>query len=99
MATTQYKKVVEEMIAKHAMEFEKFGEVHNKFKVDQDKWKKEFDEIGKPLLRIIEDAENRLCYKMEGAGMGKYSGNVSEKFRQEVRNRYPLIDLVGVTIS
>jgi len=96
---TKYQESVAQMLARHEKEFEEFSKIHDKYKNEGDMWKKKFDETGKPILRIIEDTENRLCSKMEGSGRGQYSTNLSDKFRSEVRKRFPLIDLVGVTIS
>ena len=99
MSQALFKKTIDEMVAKNPELFAKFLKVHEAYKKDQDKHKAEFDELGKPVLRLIEDAENRLCSKMEGAGRGKFSANLAEKFRDEIRKRFPLIDLVGVIIS
>ena len=77
-------------------DFEEFKRVHDLYKSDQNKWKDEFDRLGKPILKIIEESESQLCMKMEGGGKGKFSSNVAEKFREEIRKYLPLIDLVGV---
>lgn len=89
----------EEMIQKHQAEFDSFQRIHDKYKADQSQWKDEFDTTGKPLVRIIEETENRLCSRMENTSRGKYSNNLADKFRSLVRTRFPLIDFVGVTIS
>lgn len=94
-----YQQAYLEMLDKHPAEFAAFREIHDKFKQDQDNYKVQFDVIGKPVLRIITDTENRLCQKMENSNRSKYAANLAEKFRQTVRGDFPLIDLVGVTIS
>jgi hypothetical protein len=99
MSQALFKQTLEEMVAKNQEVFDKFSAAHALFSKDQDKYKKEFDEVGKPALRLIEEAENRLCRKMETGGRGKFSANLAEKFRSEVRKRYPLVDLVGVIIT
>ena len=99
MSQALFKKAIEEMVEVNRKELEKFSEIHNLFKKDQVKYKEIFDETGKPVLRLIEEAENRLCGKMEGSGRGKFSAKLAEKFRDEIRKIYPLIDLVGVTIN
>jgi hypothetical protein len=96
---TKYRQAFQEMLARHKQEFEEFKEVHDLYKQDQAKWQEKFDERGKPLVRIVEETENRLCGKMEGSGKGNYSGGLAEKFRQEVRTYLPMIDFVGVKIS
>ncbi len=95
---TKFKAAYEEMMQKHREQFEKFKEVHDLYFKDQKTWEAKFNELGKPLLRIIEEAENRLCSKMEGSGRGNYSANLADKFREEIRKDLPLIDLVGVKI-
>lgn len=97
--STLYRQAYDEMVAKYADQFAAFQDVHDKFKSDQDTWKAKFDELGKPLVRIITDTENRLCSKMENSNRGKYSANLADKFRAEVKAHFPLIDFVGVTIS
>ena len=87
------------MISEHRADFEAFGKIHEAYKKDQEKWQTEFDRLGKPLVRIIEQAENKLCSKMENGGKGKFSATLAEKFREEVKKVYPLIDFVGVQIS
>lgn len=94
-----YVQAYKEMIDKHKDEFAAFAQVHDNFKKDQDTWKAKFDELGKPLVRIITEAENRLCSKMENSSRGKYSANLADKFRAEVKSHFTLIDFVGVTIS
>jgi hypothetical protein len=93
---TKYQQAYEEMIMGRKADFEVFKKIHDLYKTDQTRWKEEFDRLGKPLLRIIEEEESRLCMKMEGGGKGKFSSKVAEKFREEVKKNFPLIDLVGV---
>ncbi len=99
MAIPLYRQAFRDLMNTHAKLFGDFKEVHDKFKLEQDKWKPEFDRIGKDILKIIEETENRLCSKMENSNRGKFSNTLSDKFRAEVRAYFPLIDLVGVTIS
>lgn len=94
-----YQKIYKEMVGAHASEFEEFRKISDLYKQDQNKWQGEFDRIGKPLLRIIEEHENRLCGKMEGAGRGTYSANLAEKFRGEIKKNFPLIDFIGVKVE
>lgn len=99
MSKQLFAQAFEDMMAKHAHDFARFKEVHDRFKLDPEKWKAEFDEVGKPIVRIVTEAENRLCSKMENSNRGKFSANLAEKFRAEVKTHFPLIDFVGVTIS
>ena len=55
----------------------------------------QFNIIGKQVLRIVEDAERKLCGKMESGGYSTYSANLADKFRGEVRKSLKYIDFVG----
>jgi hypothetical protein len=44
----------------------------------------------------MEEWESRLCKQMEKGKNGVFSAKVSEKFWQEVKKDFPLIELVGV---
>lgn len=96
-----YLQMFEEMLEKHRAEFDKFSLIHDAYQQDQSnqELKARFDEIGKPLLYLIQRQENDLCRKMENTNRGKFSAALSDKFMACVRARYPLIDLVGVTIT
>jgi len=83
-----FKQAVADMVAACPVEFAEFS----KLKLEDS----QFNVVGKVALRIVEETENRLCSKMEGGGKGKFSGTVAEKFRAEVKARFPLIDFVGV---
>jgi hypothetical protein len=96
---TKYKQAVQEMLMKHQKEFEEFGKVHDVYKLDQGKWQDEFNRIGKPILRIIQETENRLCGKMENSSLGKYSNNLADKFREEIRKIYPYWEMIGVKVE
>lgn len=99
MAAPRFKQAVEEMISLHKKEFDEFMKVHELFKTDQMKWSEKFNELGKPIMDYILVAEKRLCSKTENSGYGNYSTKLSEKFREEVKKYFPLIDFVGVTFS
>lgn len=95
----KFKKAVDEMIALHKEEFEEFSKVHELFASDKKKWSSKFNEVGKPIMDYVLQAEKRLCSKTENSGYGNYSTKLSEKFREEVKNHFPLIDFVGVVFS
>lgn len=96
---TRYKQAFLEMVQKHKERFEEFKVVHDKYAKEPEKWKEKFDELGRPITRIIWDAENRLCGKMEGSGRGQYSAGLAEKFKGEIKEYLPLIDMVGVSVE
>lgn len=59
----------------------------------------QFHIVGKQVLHLVEDAERKLCGKMEGGGYGNYSTSLADKFRGLVRQSLKYIDFVGVKIE
>ena len=96
---TRFKQAVQDMISQHKEEFAEFERVHALYRQDQSKWQAEFDRVGKPVQRIMEQTESWLCSKMESGGKGKFSATLADKFRQEVKAIYPLVDFIGVVVS
>jgi hypothetical protein len=87
----KYQQAFSEMWADNAPLFEKFA----KMTMDDP----QFHVVGKEVLHLVEDAERRLCGKMEGGGYGSYSGKLADKFRETVRKSLKYIDFVGCQIS
>ncbi len=73
-----------------------FLDIHDKFKSDRKKYSKEFNDKGKRVREIMEEWDQRLCKQMEKGSNGVFSSKVSEKFWNEVKKDYPLIEFVGV---
>jgi hypothetical protein len=92
----RYKEYYNEMIKNNKDVFDAFKTVHDDYMQDEDKWKNQFNEIGKKVVDIIRDYEVRLCAHSEGGQYGKYANKLADKFWDEVRKEYPRIDFVGV---
>ncbi len=56
----------------------------------------DFDEVGREVLDVIRFWERKLCSGMERGRHAQFSNQLADKFWQQVRNDYPLIDQVGV---
>lgn len=76
--------------------FNKFAEIHQKFMQDEKNWKKEFDETGEEILRVIRKYENILCGHSESGKYGKFSNKTAETFWKLIRAKFPKIDFIGV---
>ena len=87
------------MIEDHQTLFKEFKSVHDTYKSDRKKFQTEFNEMGKKVMEIIREYEDRLCSGMERGVYGKYSDKVAEKFWDRIKKEYPLIELVGVEIT
>lgn len=93
---TKYRQTYLQMVEAHSELFAKFKVVHDGYQADRKQWSTHFHEEGKPVVDIIRDWEQRLCSSMERGKFAAYSNKVSEKFWDEIRKVYPLIDRVGV---
>ena len=96
---TKYKQVFMEMIKDHEVEFAKFKDIHDNFAKDRKTFQEEFDREGQKILEIIKEYEDLLTLKTDRGSFSKYSTNLSDKFRDQVRAFFPKIDFVGVKIS
>ena len=91
-----YQKLFQEMLEGHKDLFARFKDIHDRFAQDQDKHKKEFNEVGTQVLDVIRKYENILCGKTENSQYGKFSNKLSEKFWTGIRAIFPKIDFVGI---
>lgn len=76
--------------------FEDFEELYDRYALNQDGLQDEFNKKGEMIMEVIRSWETKLCSQSEKAGFGGYTTKLSEKFMNEVRKKYPLIDFIGV---
>lgn len=86
------------MLEEHHDQFTKFKQIHDAYQLNRSQLQSEFNAIGKEIMEVIREYEDRLCAGMERGMYGKYSDKVSQKFWDRVKKEYPLIELVGVEI-
>ncbi len=92
----KYQKIYQMMVDQNKDLFARFQQIHDEYAVNPEATAEKFNEIGGEMQDVIRHYENILCGKTEGGGMGKFSGNLSEKFWDEVRKDFPKIDFVGI---
>ena len=93
---TKFQKYYQQMWDENKQIFSNFLAIHDQFKTNQKKYSKEFNEQGKQIRELIEEWDKRLCQQMEKGNNGVFSSKVSEKFWNEVKKDFPLIELIGV---
>ena len=93
---TKHEQIFQEMLKTHEKEFTEFKRIHDLYRHDSKNWQYLLNKTGEPILAIIRKYESRVCGKMEGSGRGAYSGNVAEKFWDEIRAYLPAIDMIGI---
>ncbi len=93
---SKYKQFYKDMVQQNSELFDQFKIVHDNFVEDSEKHKKEFNEVGEKVMEIVRSFEQRLTSQMTGSGYGKFSNNVTDKFRDEIKKEYPKIEFVGI---
>ncbi|MEK7168826.1 MAG: hypothetical protein AAB778_02335 [Patescibacteria group bacterium] len=96
---TKYREYFERMLTNEKELFDKFTKLNMQYSLDQDGMQEKFNKEGGEIVTIIREWESKLCSTSEKAGYGGYTSNLSEKFWQEVRKSFPLIDYVGVIVK
>lgn len=96
---TKYKEYFNKMVAENKEAFDQFTQKHFEYSTNEDKFQAEFNKAGDEILKIIHEWEDRLCKTSEKAGFSTYTGNLAEKFQEEVRGHFPLIDHIGIIVK
>lgn len=91
----KYKQQVQDMLEVHADIFKEFQKIHDAYRQDPKKWQEAFNEKGREIIPILARWENSLCARSESGKYGKFSSNLAEKFRNEVKMHFPHIDAIG----
>jgi hypothetical protein len=98
MSAVKYKQYYQQMLEQNAPAFAEFKKTHDAFVADRVKGEEKFHTEGIKILDIIRDWDRRLCSAMGRGKFSSYTQTLSEKFWNEVRKEYSLIDLVGVRV-
>lgn len=91
----KYKQQVADMLEAHKDIFTEFKKLHDKYDIEPKKYQVEFNEKGLEVQAILRRWENNLCGKSESGKYGKFSSNLADKFREEVKVHFPKIDFIG----
>lgn len=83
------------MVKKNNELFSEFRKVHDEVENNKS-LKKDFNKIGEEVIEVIRIYVDDLCRTSEGSGYGNYTSKLSDKFWNEVRKEFPLIDDVGI---
>jgi len=93
---TKYKEYFDRMVQENKDAFDEFTKLHVDYGMDQEKHQQKFNADGAKILAIVHEWEDRLCRQSEKAGFGNYTTNLAEKFQEEVKKHFPLIDHIGI---
>lgn len=76
--------------------FDEFRKLHSDYTVSPDSLQEKFNLEGEKVLEVVREYERRLCANQERGMYTKFSANLAEKFQNEVRNEFPMIDHIGL---
>ena len=91
----KYKEFYTRMINQNKELFENFAKAYEQFVTDPEKYKEQFNTIGKEINVIVRRTDNKLCAQTELSQYNKFSSGLSDKFWEMVRENYPFIDKVS----
>lgn len=92
---TKHKQHFKDMMEYNKELFDEFKIIHDKYAIEPEKYKDEFNEKGEEILGLIRKYENMLCGKSESGKYGKFSAGLSDKFWLLIREHFPKIDFIG----
>ncbi len=95
----KYKNYIKKMYTEYQELFDEFDGIHATYTLDKPGNQAKYNTKGKEIMKVVEEWENRLCSKMEKGKNSTFSHRLADKFKEELRIRYPLIDFIGVTIQ
>jgi len=99
MGAVKYKEYYRRMVDANMKLFDDFNLLHNRYRLDMGGVQSEFNKMGEKVMEVIREWEQKLCSQSEKGGYSKFTGNLSEKFMDEVRLHFPLIDRVGIIVT
>lgn len=95
---TKFKEYFQRMIEQNKKEFESFRVIHDEYALNPDINQEKYNQEGKEILKIIKEWESKLCHQQEKK-YSQYTGNLAEKFMDEVRKEFPMIDHIGIIVK
>ena len=99
MAKSKSQKFYELLKTNQEAAYNEFSRIHAAFAAEPDKYRDEFNRVGRDFVSLVRSYERRLCAGMERTNNSMYSTGVSETYWKLVRKDFPLIDQVGVVVS
>jgi hypothetical protein len=95
----KYKEYLQKMLEENKDLFDEFKILHEKYVKSSNGLQKEFNKKGEKILEIVREYENRLCTNTERGMYNKFSVGLAQKFQDEVRKIFPMIDHVGLKVE
>lgn len=94
----KFRDYVRKMFAENEQLFADFHDIHQKYQQDRSKWQDKYNLVGAPVQEVILEWERKLCGHSEKGAYAKYSANLAEKFRGEIKAFFPMVDFIGLKV-
>lgn len=100
----KYKDYYKLMIEQNKKLFDEFKIIHDDFEAslggrNETQAREKYNKFGRDVVDVIRDWERRLCSAMGRGQFSDYSHKLAEKYWDEVRKNFALIDQVGVKVK
>ncbi|OGM10408.1 hypothetical protein A2Z67_02905 [Candidatus Woesebacteria bacterium RBG_13_36_22] len=92
----KYKEYFQKMLRENRKLFDEFKKIHDNYALNSDGLQEEFNKQGEKVLEVIREYENRLCANTERGMYNKFSTGLAQKFQDEIRKEFSMIDYVGL---
>jgi len=96
---TKYKQYFQKMLTDNEELFEQFKKLHAEYESSPDELQERFNKEGEKVLEIVREYENRLCTNTERGMYNRFSSGLAEKFQNEVRKHFPMVDRIGLIVE
>lgn len=96
MPVQKYKQYYKLMQSNNEKLLQQFKKIHDGFASDPSSWEDQFHAVGRDVLDVMRDWERRLCSGTERGNYALYSVKLAEKYWNEIKHDFPLIEQVGL---
>lgn len=94
--TAKYLVLFQQMLKENEAVLSDFKLLHDKYQDEPEKYQDQYNKEGEAILEIVQKYEKMLTSHTENAGYGKFSTNLSDKFRNAIKSLYPKLDFIGI---
>ncbi|MBU0569149.1 hypothetical protein KKB40_00015 [Patescibacteria group bacterium] len=95
----KYKEYVQKMLDENKQAFDEFQKLHDNYEASPDEFQGKFNKEGEKILEIVREYEGRLCRNTERGMYNNFSAGLAEKFHEELKGHFPMIDHVGLIVE
>lgn len=92
----KYQQLFHLMLKENEEALGEFKLLHDKYEKEPELYQDEYNKEGEEIMKIIQKYENMLTSHSENSGYGKFSANLSDKFRSAVKLVFPKLDFIGI---